>query len=35
VQFEANSTIDASLAESYVFDRPPDYWQTLPEQFRA
>jgi zinc protease len=34
-QFEANSAIDASLAESYVVDLPPDYWQTLPEQFRG
>jgi zinc protease len=34
-QFETNSAIGASLAESYVFDLPPDYWQTLPEKFRG
>jgi zinc protease len=33
-QFETNSTIGASLAETYVFDLPPDYWQSLPDQFR-
>jgi zinc protease len=33
-QFETNSTIGASLAETWVFDLPADYWQTLPEQFR-
>jgi zinc protease len=33
-QFETNSTIGASLAETYVFDLPPDYWRTLPDQFR-
>jgi zinc protease len=33
-QFETNSAIGASLAETYVFDLPADYWQTLPEQFR-
>jgi zinc protease len=33
-QFETNSTIGASLAETYVFDLPADYWQTLPDQFR-
>jgi zinc protease len=33
-QFETNSTIVASLSETYVFDLPQDYWRTLPEQFR-
>jgi zinc protease len=33
-QFETNSTIGASLAETYVFDLPADYWRGLPEQFR-
>jgi zinc protease len=33
-QFETNSTIGASLAETYIFDLPLDYWSTLPEQFR-
>jgi zinc protease len=33
-QFETNSAIGASLAETYVFDLPPDYWRTLPDQFR-
>jgi zinc protease len=33
-QFETNSAIVASLAETYVFDLPQDYWRTLPEQFR-
>ncbi|MGZ5202942.1 MAG: M16 family metallopeptidase, partial [Telluria sp.] len=33
-QFETNSTIGASLAETYVFDLPADYWRTLPDQFR-
>jgi zinc protease len=33
-QFETNSSIGASLAETYVFDLPPDYWRTLPDQFR-
>jgi zinc protease len=34
-QFEANSGIVASLAETYVFDLPADYWSTLPDRFRA
>jgi zinc protease len=34
VQFETNSAIVASLAETYVFDLPPDYWSLLPGQFR-
>ncbi|ALK99845.1 peptidase M16 [Massilia sp. WF1] len=33
-QFETNSAIGASLAETYVFDLPADYWRTLPDQFR-
>jgi zinc protease len=33
-QFETNSTIGASLAETYIFDLPADYWQSLPDQFR-
>jgi zinc protease len=33
-QFETNSTIVASLAETYVFDLPQDYWRLLPDQFR-
>jgi zinc protease len=33
-QFETNSTIGASLAETYIFDLPLDYWSTLPDQFR-
>jgi zinc protease len=33
-QFETNSAIVASLAETYVFDLPADYWRTLPDQFR-
>ncbi len=33
-QFETNSAIGASLAETYVFDLPPDYWRGLPDQFR-
>jgi zinc protease len=33
-QFETNSAIGASLAETWVFDLPPDYWRLLPEQFR-
>jgi zinc protease len=33
-QFETNSTIVASLAETYVFDLPLDYWRGLPDQFR-
>jgi zinc protease len=34
-QFEANSGIVASLAETYVFDLPADYWRTLPDRYRA
>jgi len=34
-QFETNSGIGASLAESYIFDLPADYWRTLPDRFRA
>jgi zinc protease len=34
-QFEANSGIVASLAETYMFDLPADYWRTLPDRFRA
>jgi zinc protease len=33
-QFETNSTIGASLAETYIFDLPADYWRGLPDQFR-
>jgi zinc protease len=33
-QFETNSAIGASLAETYIFDLPADYWRTLPDQFR-
>jgi zinc protease len=33
-QFETNSAIGASLAETWVFDLPLDYWRTLPDQFR-
>jgi zinc protease len=33
-QFETNSGIGASLAETYVFGLPQDYWRTLPDQFR-
>lgn len=33
-QFETNSAIGASLAETWIFDLPQDYWQTQPEQFR-
>ena len=33
-QFETNSGIGASLAETYVFDLPLDYWRSLPDQFR-
>jgi zinc protease len=32
--FETNSGIGASLAETYVFDLPLDYWHGLPDQFR-
>ena len=34
-QFETNSGIVASLAETYVFDLPADYWRTLPDRYRA
>jgi zinc protease len=34
-QFETNSAIGASLAETYVFDLPANYWRTLPDRFRA
>lgn len=34
-QFETNSGIGASLAETFVFDLPADYWRTLPDRFRA
>jgi len=34
-RFETNSGIVASLAETYVFDLPADYWRTLPDRFRA
>jgi zinc protease len=33
-QFETNSGIGASLAETWIFDLPLDYWHTLPDQFR-
>jgi len=33
-QFETNSGIGASLAETWVFDLPLDYWRSLPDQFR-
>jgi zinc protease len=33
-QFETNSGIGASLAETYIFGLPADYWHTLPDQFR-
>jgi zinc protease len=33
-QFETNSGIGASLAETYVFGLPADYWRSLPDQFR-
>ncbi|TQK06935.1 pitrilysin family protein [Herbaspirillum sp. SJZ107] len=33
-QFETNSGIGASLAETYVFDLPLDYWRSLPDQLR-
>jgi len=33
-QFETNAGIGASLAETWVFDLPPDYWRNLPGQFR-
>jgi zinc protease len=34
-QFETNSGIGASLAETYIFDLPADYWRTLPDRYRA
>ena len=34
-QFETNSGIVGSLAETYVFDLPANYWRTLPDRFRA
>ncbi|PQO89366.1 peptidase M16 [Massilia phosphatilytica] len=34
-QFETNSGIGASLAETFVFDLPADYWHTLPDRYRA
>lgn len=34
-QFETDSGIVASLADTYVFDLPADYWRTLPERLRA
>ena len=34
-QFETNSGIGASLAESYIFDLPADYWRTLPDRYRG
>ena len=33
-QFETNSGIGASLAETWIFGLPQDYWQRLPDQFR-
>jgi zinc protease len=33
-QFDTNSAIGASLAETFVFDLPPDYWRKLPDQLR-
>ncbi|RYE97388.1 MAG: insulinase family protein, partial [Oxalobacteraceae bacterium] len=33
-QFDTNSGIGASLAETYVFDLPLDYWRSLPDQLR-
>jgi len=33
-QFETNAGVGASLAETYVFDLPLDYWHGLPDQFR-
>jgi zinc protease len=33
-QFETNSGIGASLAETWIFDLPQDYWRLLPDQFR-
>jgi len=33
-QFETNSGIGASLAETWVFGLPADYWRSLPDQFR-
>jgi zinc protease len=34
-QFETNSGIGASLAETWMFDLPPGYWRGLPEQLRG
>ncbi|KGF80398.1 peptidase M16 [Massilia sp. JS1662] len=34
-QFETNSGIGASLAETFVFDLPADYWRTLPDRYRG
>jgi zinc protease len=34
-QFETNNGIVGSLAETYVFDLPMDYWRTLPDRFRG
>ncbi|MCS0615633.1 insulinase family protein [Massilia kyonggiensis] len=34
-QFETNSGIGTSLAETFVFDLPADYWRTLPDRYRA
>lgn len=34
-RFETNSGIGDSLAETYIFDLPADYWRTLPERLRA
>jgi zinc protease len=34
-QFETNSGIGASLADTFVFDLPADYWRTLPDRYRA
>jgi zinc protease len=33
-QFETNSGIGASLAETWTFGLPQDYWQRLPDRFR-
>jgi zinc protease len=33
-QFETNSGVGASLAETFVFDLPLDYWRSLPDAFR-
>ncbi len=34
-QFETNSGVGASLAETFVFDLPLDYWHSLPDRFRS